>query len=99
MLAAGFENIPGAEDIRFKGRNRVAVCYADNRLCAEMKDSVDLILAKRAFNHSQVLKRAPHDIHFLDMFSLIKIGLRHMIPDKPRNICALIDQLFHQIAS
>ena len=58
---AGFEQRPGAADVRVERRDRIPVRHADGRLRRQVEDGRDLVLAERALERLLIADVAAHD--------------------------------------
>ena len=63
--AASLHHRPGAADVRLKGRHRIAVGDAHDRLGRQMEHRIDLVLAQDALYQRRVADVAEDDVDAL----------------------------------
>src|SRR5262245_61963342 len=92
---ACFEDGPGTTDIGLEGRDRVAICDADDRLCREMNDRIDLVLAKGALDECLLAHVSSNGPDLFRQAGADELGMRHRVADQADKIGAIREEALH----
>src|ERR1700693_1912935 len=97
--AAGFEQCPGALDIRLPRRDRIAVGYGYDGLGREMNDCAYFILTECAFQRCLIAHVSADNFGGFNQAGTHQLTPRNPVTHQAHNVRALIDEAADQASA
>ena len=96
LPAARFENVIGAANVGFEGRERTASCGSHDGLRRQMKHGADLVFHQGTLDRCVILDRAVHDAGAIEHSAANQFTLRVPVAHQHCDIGTKVHELAHQ---
>src|SRR2546423_1766506 len=90
--ACGFEHAPRPLDVALERGQRTAVGDADNRLCRQVENGLDLVLGERALEQWLILGGAADDVDAGEETGPGQLGAAHLITHQTDDVSTALDE-------